>query len=52
MENYLEPAKKLKELQDEIGMPRDRFLIFEHGETRLVKLDGTSKRENINRYAK
>ena len=51
-EHYLDPPKKLLQYQDELNIPKDRFLAFEHGETRLIKLDSTSKRENTNRYAK
>lgn len=51
-EHYLDPPKKLIKYQEEENIPKDRFLAFEHGETRLINLDGTSKRENVNRYAK
>lgn len=51
-ENHLDPPKQLFISLDEEHIPRERFLVFEHGETRLLDLNGTSKRENTNRYAK
>lgn len=51
-EPYLEPPKKLRLACDEESIPKDRFIVFEHGETRLIRPDGTSKRENVNRFAK
>ena len=48
---YLEPATKLREALDAAGISHDRFMIFKHGETRLITDSETSNTTDTDKDA-